>query len=88
MVRQQLRPQHRGFWKNDQLVRPAPPPPAASIASTPPPPGADLGMRVGEERLLDHVLIYGLALFVVCVCVCVYVWCSCVCVLVQYNFCI
>ena len=35
---------------------------------------------------LDHVLIYGLVLFVVCVCMCVCVWCACMCVLVPCIF--
>ena len=41
-----------------------------------------------EAQILDYVLIYGLALFVVCVCVCVCVCvrCACVFVLVQCNF--
>ena len=39
-----------------------------------------------DRTFLDHVLIYGLALFVARACVCVR--CACVCVLVQCNFCI
>ena len=43
-----------------------------------------LDMAHGKRRkLLDHVLIYGLALFVACVHVCVR--CACVCILVQCN---
>ena len=36
--------------------------------------------KTTHTKLLDHVLIYGLALLVVCVrvCVCVCVWCACV----------
>ena len=47
------------------------------------------GWEVHCHVLLDRILIYGLALFVVCdcVCVCACVWCACMCVLVEDNFC-
>ena len=54
-----------GFW--EQLLHRAPPPSPIDLCANPP-----LG-----RLLLDHVLIYELALFVVFVCACL--WCASVC---------